>query len=68
MTSSTRRQPAADDRSEWNRPPRPAPLAAADLRTKFIDCASSAQDIDPAALFGRLMDLCSVPRLRALAR
>lgn len=45
-----------------------APLAQADLRTKFIDCAGRAGDIDGAALFDRLMDLRSVPRLRALAR
>ncbi|HWI82134.1 MmgE/PrpD family protein [Ramlibacter sp.] len=45
-----------------------APLAPADLRTKFIDCAGRAPDIDAAALFARLMDLRSVPRLRALAR
>jgi len=45
-----------------------APLATAELRTKFIDCAGRARDIDAAALFGRLMDLRSVPRLRALAR
>ncbi|HEY0885975.1 MAG TPA: MmgE/PrpD family protein, partial [Ramlibacter sp.] len=45
-----------------------APLAAADLRTKFVDCAGRAGDIDAGALFDRLMDLRSVPRLRALAR
>lgn len=44
------------------------PLSAADLRNKFVDCASRANDIDAAALFARLMDLRSVPRLRALAR
>jgi 2-methylcitrate dehydratase PrpD len=45
-----------------------APLAAADLRTKFVDCAGRAPDVDAGALFDRLMDLRSVPRLRALAR
>jgi len=45
-----------------------AQLSRDDLRKKFIDCASRAQDIDAAALFARLMDLRSVPRLRALVR
>lgn len=45
-----------------------APLASAELRTKFIDCAGRAKDVDAAVLFGRLTDLRSVPRLRALAR
>ena len=45
-----------------------APLATADLRAKFVDCAGRAADIDAGALFDRLMDLRSVPRLRALAR
>jgi aconitate decarboxylase len=44
-----------------------APLAEPDLRAKFLDCASRADGIDAAALYRRLSDLRSVPRLRALA-
>jgi len=44
-----------------------APLAPAELRTKFIDCAGRAKDIDAATLFDRLMNLRAVPRLRTLA-
>jgi aconitate decarboxylase len=44
-----------------------APLGDADLRAKFIDCAGRAEGIDAAALYQRLSDLRSVPRLRALA-
>ena len=44
-----------------------APLRDADLRTKFLDCAQRAEGIDAAALYRRLTDLRSVPRLRALA-
>jgi hypothetical protein len=44
-----------------------APLAEPELRAKFLDCAGRAPDIDAAALYARLSDLRSVPRLRALA-
>lgn len=45
-----------------------APLSADELRGKFVDCTSRARDIDAAVVFERLMDLRSVPSLRALAR
>jgi aconitate decarboxylase len=44
-----------------------APLAEAELRAKFLDCAGRAPDVDAATLYSRLSDLRSVPRLRALA-
>jgi len=44
-----------------------APLATAELRSKFVDCAGRAGDIDGGALFDRLMDLRSVASLRSLA-
>ena len=44
-----------------------APLADADLRAKFLDCAGRAPGVDAAALYARLADLRGVPRLRALA-
>jgi 2-methylcitrate dehydratase PrpD len=44
-----------------------APLRDADLEAKFLDCAGRAEGIDAAALYRRLADLRSVPRLRALA-
>jgi len=43
------------------------PLGDADLRAKFLDCAHDAKDVDAAALYGRLSDLGSVAKLRALA-
>jgi aconitate decarboxylase len=44
-----------------------APLAGPDLRAKFMDCATRAQGIDAAALYGHLTDLRALPRVRALA-
>jgi aconitate decarboxylase len=44
-----------------------APLADADLRAKFVDCAGRAPDVDAGALYDRISNLRAVPRLRALA-
>jgi aconitate decarboxylase len=44
-----------------------APLADADLRAKFVDCAGRAPGVDAGALYDRIADLRAVPRLRALA-
>ena len=44
-----------------------APLADADLRAKFVDCAGRAAGVDAGALYDRIANLGGVPRLRALA-
>lgn len=44
-----------------------APLGDADLRAKFVDCAGGAPGLDAGALYSRLTDLRSLPKLRALA-
>lgn len=44
-----------------------APLGAAELRAKFLDCAGRARGVDAAALYDRLSDLQALPRVRALA-
>lgn len=43
------------------------PLTEADLRTKFLDCASGAAQIDANALYDALSRLETVPDLRTLA-
>lgn len=45
-----------------------APLAPADLRAKFLDCAGRADGVDGERLFAQLTDLQSVPDVRSLAR
>lgn len=44
-----------------------APLAPADLRAKFLDCAGRAEGVAGERLFAQLTDLQSVPDVRSLA-
>jgi aconitate decarboxylase len=42
------------------------PLKDAELKAKFLDCVSSAPDIDAQVLYGRLSNLMELDRLRGL--
>jgi 2-methylcitrate dehydratase PrpD len=43
-----------------------APLGDADLKAKFLDCTSATPGLNGAALYGRLTDLRTLPRVQDL--